>query len=328
MNSKTLMTNSLYTPEQEKKDAISLFKLIYSNRKLFLAVIIISFVMSVGVTFLMPNKYYSYGIVFATNSHQSANILDNPQFGYEQDAEQLMQLLESEALRNEIIIEFDLVAYYNIDTTSLDWEQSLVKQYINDVNFFRSKYMSIIISATTKNPELSANIVNSIIGKVNQFKENVFKSNKMQDYEYKRVSYVNQLAKVDSITQKIYALKKPQGPNDLIYNHFLMTSKENAPPETYLYINSIELESLIREYKYNHYRLEALKDEFVKAGYSINRPAQQNYVIDPAKPQYKRASPSFSINCSIGVFSALLFTIVFVFIRSKWRALMAEVRTS
>jgi len=322
------MSNSLYPEKQEKEDAISFFKLLYVNRKLLALVGLLGIAGAVLITFLMPNKYYSYGIVFATNSYQNASILENPQFGFEQDAEQLMQLLESEALRNEIVKEFDLVKYYETDTTNLDWEQILVKQYIEDVNFFRSKYMSIVISANTKDPELSANIVNSIITHVNEFKQDVFKSNKAQDFQYKKTAYETQLLRLDTLTTKIYSLKKPEGAIDLIYNHFLMTSKENAPPETYKYINSIELEQLIREYKFEQYRLETLKDEYVKAEYLINRPTQKNYVIDVAKPQYKRSSPSFTLNCSIGLFSAWIFTIVFLFLSKKWKELMAQVKAA
>ncbi|HTF03266.1 MAG TPA: Wzz/FepE/Etk N-terminal domain-containing protein [Bacteroidia bacterium] len=322
------MSNTLYSPEAEKQDAIGLIRLIYSNRRLLLTVAILSLALSIGVTFLMPNKYYSQGIVFATNSNQSGSILDNPQFGFEQDAEQLMQLLESEALRNDIVNEFKLVSYYEIDTAELDWEQQLVKNYAHDIKFSKTKNLSLSISATTKDPQLSADIVNSIIAKVNEYKKNVFEANRRQDYNYKRTTFEKQGQKVDSLTKKIYELKKPADANDLIYNHFLMTSKEYAPAETYTYINSPELELLIREYKFEHYRLEILKDENAKAEYLINRPAQKNYVIDAAKPRYKRTSPSLLLNCCVGVFCSLLFTIVFLFFRKKWREIMPLVRAA
>ena len=140
------------------------------------------------------------------------------------------------------------------------------------------------------------------------------------------MAYDLQVLKMDSLTAKLYAIKKPEGAKDLIYNHFLMTSKENAPPETYLYVNSVEMENIIREYKYEHYRLELLKDEYIKAEYLFNRPSQENYVIDSAKPQYKRHSPSFTINCIIGVSCSLLFTMLFLAIRSKIREVMKLVK--
>lgn len=320
------MSEPLYHPNLEKKQAVSLFRILYKHRKLFLFVAVLSFCLSILVTYLTPNKYYSYGIVFATNSYQSANILENPQFGFEHDAEQLMQLLESEALRAEIVNQFALVKYYEIDTTSPYWEEDLVKYYIEDVNFFRSKYTSIVISATTKDPVLSANIVNTIIQKVNEYKESIFRTNRSQDYEYKKLAYEQQVKTMDRLTRKLYEIKKPEGAKDLIYNHFLMTSKENAPAETYTYVNSVQLEDMIREYKYQNYRLEILKDEFIKAEYVFNRPTQKNYVIDTAKPQFKRTSPSFTINSVVGISCSLLLTILFLGIRSKFQEVLALAR--
>lgn len=312
--------------EEEKKDAISIIQLLYSNRKTFIYVIVASLLLSVLVTFLMPNKYHSFGIIFAPNSYNRNNLIDNPQFGFELDADNLMQILESESIRNNVIKKFDLINYYEIDTTDLDWEQQVARMFVKDITFFRSKYMSIVIAATTKSPQLSANIVNYIIEIVNSYRTKVYQSNMQKELSYKKYEYEKQKNKVDSLRQKVYELKGAEKSKELLYNHLLMASKNMAPIETYKFIDSEELENLIIDYKFAFTRFEELKADYYRAQYFYDRPFPENYVVDKAKPQYKKESPSFITNCAIGVLVSVLFSIVFLFVRSKWRSLAQQIQ--
>ncbi len=309
---------------EEKQDAISILQLIYSNRKTFLYVLVTSITLSIGLTLLMPNQYYSFGTIFAPNSYASNSVIDNPQFGFEVDADHLMQVLESENVRLNVIRKFNLTEYYNIDTLDNDWQQQVTKKFISDITFFRTKYMSVIISATTTKPELSADIVNYIIEIANKTKNVIFEINRKNELAYKKESYLSEKHILDSITDKIYTLKQSDKSNELIYNHLLMANKDVAPAELYTFIDNKELEQLITDYKSTFARTEVLKKEYSEAEYFFNRPFPENYIIDKAKPQYKKASPSFSINCSIGVFASLLMTIVYLFAKSKIKSLTQE----
>jgi len=310
----------------QKEDTTSLFKIAYHFRKLLAGVIVVSFVLSIIATLITEKKYSSSGIVFAPSSYNRSDVIDNPQFGYDLDADHLLQLLESKNLRDKITRKFNLINYYHIDTTNLDWEQKLAKDYMNDVTYNRSRYMSIVISAKTNNPQLSSDIVNNIIDLVNDYRRDVFRENMTKELQYKKDTYLAQSEKVDKIRQKIYALKKPKSANDLIYNHLLMISKGVSQPEAYKFISTPEMEQLIQDYKYEYSRYEQLKDDYNKAQYFYDRPIAANYVIDRAKPEYEKVSPSFSSNCLMSVFGSLFLTFTFLFIRYKLPAIIDQAK--
>lgn len=300
--------------------------LLFRHRKLLTIVGLVSLVASFCVTMMIQPKYLAFGIIFPTNSNTRNELLSNPQFGYEIDADRMMQLLESEYIRNTIIDKHQLIEYYDIDTLALDWKLRLDKQFVKDITFFRSKYMSIVISANMHSPQKAAAIVNDIIDLVDKFQEKVLRENMTGEYEFQHTLYVQKKATVDSLLERIYAIKKPTGPEDLLSNYFIMASQQNVPKEAYDYVNSTELENLINTYRYQRARLQALTDANESARIALERPIPKNYVIDRAKPYYKKSYPSYTLNCLIGTLGSLLLVILVLLFRRKWQSLQTEVR--
>src|SRR5690606_20772606 len=141
------------------------------------------------VTLLTDKKYRSTAIIYPGNTYLRDEVISNPQFGTERESEQLMQMLESESIRDSVVKKFDLVNYYELDTNSIDWRERLTLKYIRDINCFKSKYMSIVISATTTKPELSAEIVNYITDVIDQYRESIFYENMHLELSYLQENY-------------------------------------------------------------------------------------------------------------------------------------------
>ena len=192
----------------EKFDTIRFLRFLFQKKWHILGTTLATALLALLVTFFIPAKYYSYGTIFPTASNSMDDVLQNPQFGYEVHADRLMQVLESEVLRDSIIGMFDLVNYYEVDTNKLDWKYDLDKKFVTDITFFRSKYMSIVIKARMKNPKLAADIVNAIIEMVDGLREKIFKDNATEALRIVENNYFRKVEEVNKLVDSIYTQRE------------------------------------------------------------------------------------------------------------------------
>ena len=149
--------------QEQKNELYQFLEFISSNKKRFLLVIIICAFLSGGLTFFIPKEYRSTAIIFPPAGLSLDYNVDNPNFGYDIEADRLLQILQSSQIRDSIISKFNLVEYYKLDKSEKEWLFKLNKKYRRDVTFNRTQYMSILVSAQTTDPEMSSNIVNYIL---------------------------------------------------------------------------------------------------------------------------------------------------------------------
>jgi len=164
----------------------------YKNRKVLLYTGIIAGIISIVVSLLMPVLYQSEAIVFpAATSTVSFNPLSNAKassmdFGEEENAEQLIQILQSSPLRNRIIKEFDLAKVYDIDPNDKSYHYKLGKEYKSHIHFERTRFGSINISVLDKSPELAADIANKIVQLIDTVKNDLIKERTIPALEINR----------------------------------------------------------------------------------------------------------------------------------------------
>jgi uncharacterized protein involved in exopolysaccharide biosynthesis len=96
-------------------------------------------------------------------------------FGEEEETEQLLQVLNSNQIRDRIIEKYDLMKHYDIDTTHRYKQTLLYKAYNGNVSFRRTKYLSVVISVMDKDPVIAANIANDIASLIDTIMSNVVK---------------------------------------------------------------------------------------------------------------------------------------------------------
>lgn len=295
----------------EDKSSSILF--LYRNRKFLFITFLVGSVLSAGITFIIPEKYLSTAIVYPVNSHTRNEIVGNPQFGYETETEQLLQLLESKTMRQRTIDEFDLVSYYEMDTSRVDWKSELDLKYIKDVKFLRSKYLSIVINVTTRIPELSAKIANFQMKEVNAYRNAIFEKNRQQEFKSVQEDLIASEKKCAALRDSIYRLKG--GKQQLLFNFI-----ENLNNEEYNaaeFVDSPEIELLIEQYMFEYGIFKDLKKMYKKLEVQINAPMPAIYTIDKAVPSFKKVSPSYSVNTVLGGFSFLLIVITGMVVRQE-----------
>lgn len=308
--------------ENEEKNAQDFIYFLYKYRKAIIFSFILGSLLGLGLAFTKDKKYLSTGIIYPANTYTRDQLLVNPQFGTEVETEQLMQLLESQSIRDSVIHHFDLINYYEIDKSKKDWKNQLNLKFIEDINFFRSKYMSVVISAKTKDPALSADIVNYIIKVVNGYKTKIFEHNRLKELSYQKNRVKKQQLVLDSLKNKIYVQKDTAISQNLISNYLNLSGKENYVPSDF--IDSREMEELMEDYRVQYAIFQDYRNDYLQAADQINKPIVDNYVVDTAEPNYKKVSPSFSLHLFLGGVSLSILTLIFILIKSKINAIKAS----
>ena len=170
------MTDQMKEMEKERQN---LLLFIWRKRKILILITGIAGVVSTVVSLMMTPLYLSTAIVFpAATSTVSFSEQRNAKaaamdFGEEEQAEQLVQILQSSRIRNKIVDQFDLMKHYDIDTNDANKHYLLMKEYEGHFAFIRTRYGSIQIDVLDPNPQLAADMANKIVDLKDTVKNNM-----------------------------------------------------------------------------------------------------------------------------------------------------------
>ncbi len=177
-----------HTTELEKERQ-NLLIYIWKKRKILVMVSGIAGVVGLIVSLLMTPIFRSTAIVFpAATSTVSFSEQRNAKaaamdFGEEEQAEQLVQILSSSRIRDKIIQEFDLMKHYNIDENDANKYYKLVKTYNENFLYVRTRYGSIQIDVLDRDAEMAADMANKIVDLIDTVKNNMVAERTWPAYE-------------------------------------------------------------------------------------------------------------------------------------------------
>jgi hypothetical protein len=103
---------------------------------------------------IIKPKFKSYAIVYPTNLKKYSD---------ESPTEQMIQMLESDAIRDSLCSMFKLDTLFDVDPEEPYYRNLLYKEYSDHVHFKKTKYESVEIEVLSINPEVSYGMVKSII---------------------------------------------------------------------------------------------------------------------------------------------------------------------
>ena len=171
----------------QARDSLLLF--IWKKRILIFIVTVVAGLAALIVAFLITPQFKSTAIVFpaATStvsfSEQRNAKASSMDFGEEEQAEQLIQILQSSRIRNRIVRQFDLMDHYEIDKDDDNKNYKLGKAWSNHILFKRTRYGSIQIDVLDKDRELAAEIANKIVQLIDTVKNEMVRERTIPAFE-------------------------------------------------------------------------------------------------------------------------------------------------
>ncbi|MFO7977821.1 MAG: hypothetical protein R6U64_04115 [Bacteroidales bacterium] len=174
-----------------------------------------------GVVFSSPwfitPKFQSTVTMFpATTNSISRSVLgganavreDFLEYGDVEDAERLLQVLESAAVREPIVNRYNLMAHYDIPQDSPYRHTLLNKTYQENISFRRTRYGAVEINVRDKDPEMAAAIANSIAEQVDSVQNNIRLKRAVQAFEIARDQYQEMLQEVKNTEDSLRLISR------------------------------------------------------------------------------------------------------------------------
>lgn len=175
-------------------------------------------VLFLGISFTIKNKYKSQVIFYPTTTNSVSKALLETQpggrqdflaFGEEEQAEQSLQILQSDEIRDWVIGWYNLYEHYDIDPNEKDAKTKIYKEYEGNVTFRRNEFNAVEISVMDTDPEKAAGMANDIAARHDTIKNKIQQERaregfKIVSIEYERVK--NEIKFLNDSLGKIRAL--------------------------------------------------------------------------------------------------------------------------
>jgi len=133
--------------------------LLARNRKRLLTIAAVSAVLSTIASFVITPLYRSQAVIYPSNVIP---------MGTETPTEQMMQVLQSDVVRDSVVRLFNLYAHYGIDTSSRAFRSAMSLEYSDHVSIEKTQFESVVLEVMDEDPVVARDMVNSIINFFNQ----------------------------------------------------------------------------------------------------------------------------------------------------------------
>ena len=172
------------TEEREK-----LLAFLFRRRKLVIGfTLAVSFAVY-GLSFLITPLFLSTAIVFPSKSssvsfYESRNVkASSMDFGEEEQAEQLVQILQSSRIRDFVVSKYNLIDRYNIESDDPNKMFKLNKAYEGHFSFERTRFGSIKIDVLDEDPKLASEMANAVVGLIDTVKNQMIQERTLPAFE-------------------------------------------------------------------------------------------------------------------------------------------------
>jgi uncharacterized protein involved in exopolysaccharide biosynthesis len=307
-------------------NSVDLLIYLWKKRIVLAGVGLIAGITSIVISLLITPMFQSTVIMFpASNASVSKDLLSQNYagrqsvhgFGEEEQAEQLLQILNSEPIRARIIQKYNLMEHYEIEADARYPLTELYDQYRSNINFRLTEFMSVEISVMDRDPEYAANMANDISDLVDTVYNSMKKERALEAFRLVEREYTEAAANLSVLRDSMNLLSK-QLSRELKTsgdpgNNLIRALSENGA----LYLSMLSLlrseTQLVSELslRYKEARLEAEQN------------LSHRFVVEKAYPSEKKAYPRKSLIVVVSTFASLLFALIVLIIIDNLRARLA-----
>jgi uncharacterized protein involved in exopolysaccharide biosynthesis len=174
-------------------DAFDLIKFAWDKKWLLIGVTVVAFVAAIVISLTIKDRFKSRVTLFpAASVSISKNLVETAvitsdtkdilTFGEDEESERLLQILNSDQVRQHIIEKFHLMDHYEIDTADKFPYTRLMKKFRSNVKFHRTEFLSIEIEVLDEDAQMAADIANGIASYIDSVFFQIKKSRAQEAY--------------------------------------------------------------------------------------------------------------------------------------------------
>lgn len=339
-----------YIKNKSNINSVELFTVFYKWRITILSIVGIAIISSTIVSFLIPEKYKSTVVLFPASpvsvsksliSQNSSPQTDLLKFGEEEDIERMLQVLNSEAIRDIIIAKYNLLEHYQIQQDNKSKRTLLNREYKNNIQFKKTEFMSVKIEVLDSDPHVAANIANDIAALYDSTMTRMKKVRAMDAYNIISNEYLilqNEVkAKEDSL-HKLMQLgvndyeSQAERLNEALGKAIIegKTSAVNQLEEKIKMLSKygISYMSLRDELYRMREQSVALKEKLEQAKVDANENISEKFIVDNAYPAEKHSYPIKWLIVTVSTLSTLILTLITVALIENFKTHQKIVRNT
>ena len=322
--------------DNRNNNAQDLVQFIWDKRKSIITLTFAAAIAASIYSLLIEKKYKSVVTLYPAMSNTVA-FTDEihaeqsaAQFGEEEQAEQMIQILQSADVRNKVIGKYNLMNHYEIDSSSNIKMTSLHETYDDNISFKRTKYGSVQIIVLDKDPVMAANMANDIAMFFDGAKNRMI-NERSQEALTVAESERNKLQHdIDAIVDTMVALSR-MGVVDKETRPSLIAAYANAKDAATRNLIQKKIDatdkygSIYANYEYKlewmNIRLSTKDAVYEQAKSDATSSFSQKFKVEDAYPSEKKAYPIRWMIVAVATISAFLFSIILLLVMEKIKEL-------
>ncbi|HET8829581.1 MAG TPA: Wzz/FepE/Etk N-terminal domain-containing protein [Pelobium sp.] len=266
-------------------DMVDVLKTGLKYKKHIFFITLFGMIVGVITAFLIKPKYEAYTVFYVPGNNSisksllAENNLENfMSYGDEDQIDQTLEMLNSNALKDKVIAKFDLINYYRFGNDTKYPRTKARKKLEANTDFKRTDNLAIKVAVKDEDPVLATNMANYISLCLDSMRTKIRQARGQQAYELIKLQYTKKQTEVDSILKELTQIRE-QGIFDYqaqseVLSKAIITAQTNVKAE----------EARLKVYQKHRNNLPdstLIKDEgrfeAAKAGYQAMKPTVANF---------------------------------------------------
>ena len=313
---------------------------IYQKRVPLIVITVAALIVSIIVSLLITPRYRSSVILYpATFTNMSRSLMgpaavrgDIMDFGEESDAERLLQVLQSETIRNRIVDKYNLMEHYEIKEDSRFPHTALNRKYKNNVRSRKTQYMAVEIEVLDTDPVQAAAMANDIASYADSvlnimLTERTALAVDVLEEEYRKQLEIKRVME-DSLRRiRELGVIDYESQAEVLTDAYANAILSRDPESIKLFEDKLRVLStyggtylsLRDDAEYQGVRLNTLKSAYDEALINLERQMTYTFIVDKASEAEKKSYPVRSLIVIVSTIATFLFALFFMLLADALR---------
>ncbi len=324
--------------EYKDFDSTNFFLFLIAWRKPLVIISVIAMVASIifSAPFFIPPKYKATVIMYPTSTSSVSKALlsdtyggkeDILEFGEDEQTEQMLQILNSNKIRDRVVSKYDLFAHYNIGAESKYRYTRLIKEYESNIKFRRTEYNAVKITVNDKDPQVAADIANDIADlldsiKIGMQRERAIKGFLIVEGEYLQLKQEIQVMEDSLTVLRGLGVHDYESQAEMINQQLAIEIAKNN--QSGIKALDIKLEVLAKyggpyvslrdALEHEKKQLSLLKTKYAEAKVDAEEELPQKFVVSSAYKAEKKSYPIRWLIVLVTTLAAFMFAVLVIII--------------
>jgi uncharacterized protein involved in exopolysaccharide biosynthesis len=316
-----------------------LLAFLFRRRKIVIGFTLLVSIAAYSLSFLITPLFLSTAIVFPSKSssvsfYESRNVkASSMDFGEEDQAEQLVQILQSSRIRDYVVSKYDLLKRYKIDADDPNKMFKLNKAYEGHFSFERTRFGSIKIDVLDEDPEQASEMANAVVNLIDTVKNQMIQERTLPAFEITKRKKDQLDKEIQELLDEMDRLSKLGVVSlDVRSRLFqaLVDSKSNTEKEELR--NKIDVNSkfgslfdgLERSRNEKISKLEDFKVAYEQAESDASTQFSHKFIVQKAEIADKKDQPKRLILTIIAAIGSFVFIVFCLLIIERYRELKSD----